>query len=171
MAYEADRAATADADTRRKVFIIVGVGAALVLAGLLYLVTRPAAEGVAAPRLEGALRPGEPAFEQVRQQIVLDGKDADQSPRAVGDIVMTLKATARNFTGRTITGLEVHGAVVDSAGNPIKERTVIVLPSGQTALEELQPNKTMPVRIMLEGFKQSDDRANYRMEITGVRFK
>ena len=169
MAYEAS--GTADADRRRKVFIIVGIGAALVLAGLLYVITRPSAPDVAEARLEGALRPGDPAFDALRGQVVLDSKEAFESPRAVGDIVMSLQATVRNFSSRTINGLEVHGAVVDSAGNPVKERTVIVLPSGQTTQTEIEPNKTLPVRVMLEGFKQSDDRADTRMEIVGIRFK
>lgn len=168
---ESGSTATESDATRRKVFIIMGVGAALVLAGLVYLMTRPPAQNATEARLEGALRAGEPAFERIREQIVLDSKEASESPRAVGDVVMFLQATVRNFTGRTINGLEVHGAVVDSAGNAIRERTVIAVPSGQTTLTELEANKTLPVRIMLEGFKKSDDRANFRMEVTGVRFK
>lgn len=171
MAYEAGGAAAADTDTRRKIFIIVGVVAALMLAGLIYLITRPAATNTAEARLAGALRSGDPEFDAVREQVVLDSKEAFESPRAVGDIVMELRATARNFTGRTINGLEVHGTVIDSARNVVKERTVTVLPSGQTTQTEIEPNKTLPVRITLEGFKKSDDRANFRMELTGVRFK
>lgn len=163
--------AAEDDATRRKVFIIMGIGAALVLAGLVFLITRPTTSNVTEARLESAIRAGEPSFEKVREQVVLDSKEASESPRAVGDVVMFLQATVRNFTGRTINGLEVRGAIVDSAGNPVRERTVIVLPSGQTAQTEIEPNKTLPVRIMLEGFKKSDDRADFRMELTGVRFK
>jgi hypothetical protein len=159
-----------DDGTRRKIFIIVGVCAALVVVGFVYLLSRPAAQNVEV-RLPGALRAGDPAFEQVREQVILDSKEAFESPRPLGDIVMTLESTARNFTNRTITGLEVRGAVVDSAGSPIRERTLIALPINQTTLTELEPNKTLPVRIMLEGFKKSDDRANFRMEVTAVRFK
>lgn len=157
-----------DAGARRKIFLIVGIVAALLLAAFAYLVSRPAAPNVE-PRLENAVRPGDPAFDSVRDKIVLDNKEADQSPRPVGDIVMNLRATARNFTGRTISGLEVRGAVVDSTGNPIRLRTVIALPTGSTT--ELATNKTLPIRVTLEGFRQSDDRSDFQLEITGVRFK
>lgn len=165
-----EKSVEADDGTRRKVFMIVGVCAALLLGGLIYLVSRPAAQSVEV-RLPGALRAGDPAFEQVREQVILDSKQAFESPRPLGDIVMTLESTARNFTGRTITGLEVRGAVVNSAGNPIKERTMIALPSGAASVAELEPNRTLPVRMMLEGFNKSDDRANFRLEVTAVRFK
>lgn len=169
MATDEKRVETDDG-TRRKVFMIVGVCAALLLVGFIYLLSRPATPNVE-PRLEGALRSGDPAFEQVLEQVILDSKQAFESPRPLGDIVMTLESTARNFTGRTITGLEVRGAVVDSAGSPIRERTLIALPSSQTSSAELEPNRTLPVRIILEGFKKSDDRANFRLEVTAVRFK
>jgi hypothetical protein len=64
--------------------------------------------------------------------------------------------------------LEIRGAVVDHQGQPVKERTVIVIPSRQP---ELAPNKTMPVTMMLEGMKDTDDRANIKMEVAGVKFK
>ena len=165
-----EKSVETDDGTRRKVFMIVGACAALLVVGFVYLLSRPATQSVEV-RLQGALRAGDPAFEQAREQVVLDSKQAFESPRPLGDIVMTLESTVRNFTNRTITGLEVRGAVVDSAGSPIKERTLIALPSGQTPLPELEPNKTLPIRITLEGFKKSDDRADFRMEVTAVRFK
>lgn len=157
-----------DAGARRKIFLAVGIVAALLLAAFAYLVSRPAAPNVE-PRLENAVRPGEPAFDSVRDKLLLTDTEADQSPRAVGDIVMNLRGTVRNFTGRTITGLEVRGAVIDSAGNPIKQRTIIALPVG--SVTELATNKTMPVSVRLEGFRQSDDRSDFQLKITGVRFK
>jgi hypothetical protein len=50
----------------------------------------------------------------------------------------------------------------------VKERTVVVVP---TRLPELEPNKTMTVQVMLEGFSDTDDRANIKMEVTGFKFK
>lgn len=159
---------TGDAGTRRKIFLAVGIVAALLLAAFAYLVSRPSAPSVE-PRLENAVRPGDPAFDSVRDKLLLTDKEADWSPRAVGDIVMNLRATARNFTGRTITGLEVRGTVTDSTGNAIRQRTIIALPTGSTA--ELATNKTLSVAVRLEGFRQSDDRSDYQLEITGIRFK
>ena len=172
MAFELNAATSAgdtgDAGARRKIFLAVGIVAALLLAAFAYLVSRPGAPNVE-PRLANAVRPGDPEFDSFRDKLVLDNKEADQSPRAVGDIVMNLRATARNFTGRTITGLEVRGAVVDSTGNPVRERTIIALPSGSNT--ELATNKTLAVVVRLEGFSQSDDRSDFQLEITGVRFK
>ena len=52
---------------------------------------------------------------------------------------------------------------------PVKERTVVVLPNSERG--ELEPNKTMFVGVRLEGMTESDDRANIKMEVTGFRFK
>lgn len=157
-------------NSRRRVFIIVAAISMLLIAGLIYLATRPSTGGNTAgqQRLEGAIRAGTPEFEQYRERIPLDGLEATEGPRAIGDIVMTLKATARNFTGRIINGLEIHAAVVDSQGKPVKERTVIVVPTRQA---ELEPNRTMDVPVTLDGMKKEDDRANIKMEVTAVRFK
>ena len=156
-------------NSRRTVFIVVGLVSLLLIGGLAYLATRPEAGGGASQqRLEGALRAGAPEFEKARSQIVLDKPEATESTRAIGDIVMTLRTTVRNFTGRTINGLEIYAAVVDSQGQPVKDRTVIVIPARQP---ELEPNKTMEVPVMLEGMKKTDDRANIKMEVTGVKFK
>ncbi len=159
--------------SRRKVFIAVGIATLLILGGMIYLMSRPETGGTAAggQRLEGALRVGLPDFEKYRPLIRTDDPDATEGTRAIGDIVMTLHTTARNFTGRTIDGLEVRAAVVDLSGKPIKERTVVVVPNRASGLTELQPNKTLPVFITLEGFSKSDVRANIKMEVTGIKFK
>ena len=155
--------------SRRAIFIVVAASSLIWIIGLIYLASRPSTGGAGAQqRLEGALRPGSPEFEKYRQQISLDAPEATEAKRALGDIVMTLKTTVRNFTGRTINGLEVYAAVVNSQGQPIKERIVIVIPARQA---ELENNRTMEVPITLEGMTDADDRANIKMEIAGVRFE
>jgi hypothetical protein len=129
---------------------------------------RASGGGSVEPTLEGAIRAGSPQFAQYESKIVLDDPEADEAKRALGDIVMTLRTTVRNFTGRTLNGLEMRGAVVDHQGQPVKQRTVVVIPTKQA---ELEPNKTMLVQITLEGMTDKDDRANIRMEVTGFRFK
>ena len=47
---------------------------------------------------------------------------------------MNLQTTVRNFTGRTVNGLEVKAAVVDGEGKPVKQRTVVVIPTKQAEL-------------------------------------
>jgi hypothetical protein len=155
-------------DSRRKVIIVIAVLAAIAIAGLFYFLMRASSRAPAEPALEGAIRAGSPEFAQYQPKIVLDDQEADEARRALGDIVMNLHATVRNFTGRTLNGLEIKGAVVDHQGQPVKQRTVVVIP---TQKGELEPNHTMPVHIMLEGMTENDDRANIKMEVTGFRFK
>src|SRR5216683_1672843 len=153
---------------RRTLIIVVAVVAAIFIGGFFYLLLRATSTSNQTPRLANAVRPGSPDFEKYKKLIALDEPEADESPRALGDIVMTLSTTVRNFTGRTITGLEIKGTVVDHDGNPVKENTTVVIPTRQS---ELDPNKTMKVSIMLEGFTDSDDRANIKMEMTGFTLK
>jgi hypothetical protein len=158
--------------SRRTIFIVVAVISLLLILGLFFWM-RSASKTVVAgdsqqQRLEGGIRAGTPEFEQYRQKIVRDTPEATEAKRALGDIVMTLRTTVRNFSGRTLNGLEMYVAVVDIQGKPVKERTVVVIP---TRRPELDNNETMDVPITLERFTDSDDRANIKMEITAIRFK
>jgi hypothetical protein len=155
-------------DSRRKVIIAVAVIAALCIAALFYFLMRASSRVAVEPTLEGAIRAGSPEFAQYQPKIVLDEPEADEAKRALGDIVMNLRTTVRNFTGKTINGLEIRAAVVNHQGQPVKQRTVVVIPPRQP---ELEPNKTLPVQIMLEGMTDADDRANVKMEVVGIRFK
>ncbi|SRR5712692_119966 len=164
-----------DESRRTMIIVVVAVVAAALIVGVFvliggvsYLFTRRTRDG-SQPRLENAIRAGSPDFEKYKKLIALDDPEADESPRALGDIVMTVHTTARNFTGRTITGLEVRAAVVDHQNQPVKERTVVVIPTPDR--DQLEPNKTMFVGVRLEGMTESDDRANIKMEVTGFRFK
>src|SRR5258708_6513026 len=154
---------------RRTLIIVVAVVAAIFIGGFFYLLLRATSTSNQTPRLGNAVRPGSPDFEKYKKLIPLDEPEADESPRALGDIVMTLRTTARNFTGRTIIGLEVRAAVVDHQNQSVKERTVVVIPLPDR--EELEPNKTMFVGVRLEGMTETDDRANIKMEVVGFRFK
>jgi hypothetical protein len=152
----------------RWIYAAAAVGTLLLLLlvlGKFYLVSRPAAE-VAEPRLEGALRPGAAEFDEHRPRIVLERPRAAVAPRALGDRVVELNTSVRNETGRAISGLELRGAVLDSRGEAVRERTVIVVPGQRTALA---PGETMDVRILLEGLDPDSDRAETRVEVTGFR--
>jgi len=157
--------------TRRNIFIGIALVSALLIAGVVYLVTRPSSQGVE-PRLENALRTGSPEFDQYRERIVIDfdpDENATTGVRALGDLVVNMKPTIRNFTGRTITGLELHASAIDLEDKVMKERTVIAVP--RSGAGELAPNKTLDVPIMLEGLSKDILPANLRIELTGVRFK
>ena len=157
-------------DSSRKIVIIVAVLAAILLAGLFYFLMR-ASSGPSRvnPTLQGAIRPGSAEWNAFASKIVLDAPEATEAKRALGDIVMNLQTTARNFTGRTLAGLEVKGSVVNRAGQPIREQIVIAVPSSQT--QELEPNRTMFVQVRLDGMTDADERANIKMEVTGFKFK
>jgi hypothetical protein len=158
-------------------FIIAGIIGALLIAGLfIFVKTRsvkpPLGSGPAPQqRLEGALRAGSPEFEQAKKFIGVDEPEATEGNRVVGDIVMSLTTTVRNFTGRAISGIEMRAAVVDLEGKPVRERYVIVVPNAAKGITELEPNKVLPVSVTIEGFSKSDVRANIQMEVTGVKFK
>jgi len=153
-----------DEKSPRTVIILVAVIAAVAIGGFFYLLLRKSVAVGPPPTLQGAIRPGAPDWDKYSKLIPLDDPEADEAKRALGDTVMTLHTTARNFTGRTITGLEIRASVVDSDGKPVKQRTLVVVPGRQA---ELDPLKTMRVSIMIDGFSDSDNRANIKMEVTG----
>lgn len=156
-------------ESRKTLIIVIAVVAAVVIALFFYLLMRAGgSSGGGEARLEGAIRAGSPEFAQYRTQVVLDEPEATEAKRALGDTVMSLSTTVRNLSNKTLIGLEIRGAVVDHGNQPVKERTVIMIPTRQA---ELAPNKTMPVTMMLEGMKDTDDRANIKMEVVAVKFK
>jgi hypothetical protein len=157
-------------DSRRNLIVVVAVVAAVVIAVFFYFLLRATSGGGSVePVLEGAIHAGSPEWEQHHTKIVLDDPEADEAKRALGDTVMNLQTTVRNFTGRTINGLEIRGAVVDHQGKSVRERTLVMVPTPRQL--ELGPNQTMLVVVHLDGMKESDDRANIRMEVIGFKFK
>jgi hypothetical protein len=114
------------------------------------------------------IRAGSPDYEKFQPLIKIDDVEATEATRAVGDVVMTLFGTVRNFTGRTLNGLEIRVSVVDLDGNPVKERTLLVIPNQKP---ELDNNQTMKAQALLEGISKNATRANIRMEVTGFSFK
>ena len=159
------------AATRRKLFLIIGAVSVLLAAGLIYLATRPRAPHTE-PQLEGAIRPGTPEFEQYRDRIVLEfnqEQNAQKASRPLGDVVVTFKPVIRNFTGRTISGLELRAVILDADSQPIKQRTFV-------RQVELAPNKVLTEAFIVEGLKPEDvpeviKPGTLNMEITGVKFK
>jgi hypothetical protein len=81
--------------------------------------------------------------------------------------VVDLTATVKNNTGRTISGLEMRGAILDGQNSTVRERTIMIIPARQTVLE---PGEAISVRVLLEGISKDSERAHPAMEVTGVRF-
>jgi len=158
-------------ESNRTLIIAVAIAAAVVIAiifgFLLWAVS--SSNPTAGTTLQGALRPGNPEFEKHKPNIALDEVEGFEAKRALGDLTMTLRTTVRNLTGKTITGLEMKGSVVDYENKPVKEKTLIFIPSERA--QELLPNKTMQVQMMLDGMKDSDPRAQIKMEVVGIKIK
>ena len=157
--------------TRRKLFLVIGAVSVLLAAGLIYLATRPRAQHTE-PQLEGAIRPGTPEFEQYRERIVLEfdqEQNAQKASRPLGDVVVTFKPVIRNFTGQTISALELRAVILNYDNEPIKQRTFV-------RQVELAPNKVLTEAFIVEGLKSEDvpeviKPGTLNIEITGVKFK
>lgn len=159
--------------SRRVAFTVMAVASAVVVVAILLLLTPVGVKlGLRSPpqtgerRLAGAVRPGSPEFEQVRERLVVEfdpNENADIGPTALGPWAVIMKPVVRNFTGRTVSGLEFHASGVDSSGRTIRERTFI-------SEEEIEPNKIFTPNIGVN-FPQDGKPANLKLELTGVRFK
>ena len=169
----------AEEKSRTTLIIVVAAVAAVFIGGLFYVLMRKSAAPTPPATLQSAIRRGSPDWDKYNKLIVLDDPGdcpedgsrfcAYESKRGLGDIQMTLRATVRNFTGRTITGLEVTAVVLDHQDQPVKQRTRIVMPSAGAA--EILPNKTTPITIIIDGFSDTDDRANVKMDVTGFTLR
>jgi len=147
--------------SRLVIYAAVAAVALLLLAGLGYLASRPSAKP-GEERLEGAIRPG--AAEYPGDKLVVDfiaDENATGGENTLGNYVVTMKPTVRNFTGRTVNGLEFRAAGLDLKGNVIRERTYVT--EG-----EIETNKTASPAI---GLNFPNRPAQLKLELTGVRFK
>jgi hypothetical protein len=149
--------------SRLVIYGAVAVVALLLVAGLAYLASRPSAKP-GEERLAGAVRPG--AADWPGAKLVVDfepDEDATIGGNALGNYVVTMKPTVRNFTGRVVSGLEFRAAGLDLEGKTIRERTYVTE-------EEIEPNRTASPAVGLN-FPSDNRPAQLKLELTGVRFK
>jgi hypothetical protein len=149
--------------SRLVIYAAVAVVALLLVGGLAYLASRPSARP-GEERLAGAVRPGAPDFPGDKLVVDFDpDENATIGGNALGNYVVTMKPTVRNFTGRVVSGLEFRAAGLDLQGQTIRERTYVT--------EELiEPNRTASPAIGLN-FPSDNRPAQLKLELTGVRFK
>lgn len=152
--------------------ILLGAVAAAILAlvavaALFSLQTSP--KQIEQDALEGAYHEGTPEFQNYTKKIVAEtNEDATtKSMTAMGTMMMSIGGTIRNFTGKTLTGLEVKVTVVDTFNNALKEKTMVIIPKPNQ--ESLANNETMPVRVIVEGFDPKADLANIRWKVTAIK--
>jgi len=151
--------------------ILIGALTAAVLALLVLIALfsfRPSATQIEQDALEGAFREGTPEFQTFTKKISAKTEEnaTTKSPTAMGTMIMSIGGTIRNSTGKTLTGLELKVDVVDTFNNPLKEKTLIVIPKQQ---EKLENNQTLAVRVNIDGFDLKADLANIRWKVTAIK--
>ncbi len=150
---------------RSRLFIYgaVAVLALLLVGGLAYLATRPT-QKPGEERLANAVRAGDRDWPGEKFVVDFDpDENATIGANALGNYVVTMKPTLRNFTGRTVNGVEIHVAGLDLKGNVIRERTYV-------SENEIETNKTASPAIGLN-FPSDNRPAQLKLELTGIRFK
>jgi len=162
----------AEPELRWPILILAAVITALLAiltTGLYYAaMTQPGAGSLTEPRLEGALQAGQPEFEEFRRHIGIEQLVGTEKVHPFDTMAVAMTATVRNNTGRTISGLELRGAILDRENSSVRERTVVVIPRQQKILESGEGINT---RILLDGIDKDSDRAHLVLEVTAIRFE
>ncbi len=151
-----------------KLFWIVMVIGIMVFGGLVaYFLSQPTPV-VQEVKLQNAVREGSSEFEALKSRVlILEQPDLSmESQNAAGGITMTLRGVVKNFSGKTLTGLEVVASVVDDKGKVIKDKTAILIPTQVAAVEN---NKSLLVNVDIAGFSPKDNRANFKFRVTAIK--
>jgi hypothetical protein len=159
----------AEPELRWPILILAAVITALLAisaAGLYYL-AQSDVSSYTEPRLEGALQPGQPEFEESRRHIAIEQLVGTEKVHPFDNLAVAMTATVRNNTGRSISGLELRGAILDRKNSRVRERTVVVIPKRQKILES---GEAINTRILLDGIDKDSDRAHLLLEVTAIRF-
>lgn len=146
--------------------------AVILIAGAVYLLSlQPTREEHKEQVLADALKQGSPEFEDLTKEIIIttDANNTLQSITGLGTISMTIPATIRNKSDKTVTLLEVKIGVVNKQNEMIKEKNVIVVPSRQA--DVLTPGETIRIVQNLDGFKPEEERAQVRWLVTAIKVK
>jgi hypothetical protein len=161
----------AEPELRWPILILAAVITALLAiltAGLYYAaMTRSGAGSYTEPRLEGALQAGQQEFEEIRGHIGIEELVGTEKVHPFDTLAVAMTATVRNNTGRTISGLELRGAILDRENSSVRERTVVIIPRQQKILASGEGINT---RILLDGLDKDSDRAHLVLEVTAIRF-
>ena len=152
-----------------KIFIVAFIIAAVLIGGAVWVISlRPSMQEQVAQNIDGAVREGSPEFAALTKKVVIqtDEDRTMESPIGLGTIVMSIGGQIKNLTGKTLTGLEINVAVVDTFGNPVKDKTLIVVPNQYV---KLNPNEVADVTVRIDSFDPKADRANIRWKVTAIK--
>ncbi len=155
-----------------KGFLVALLIAVAVVAGGIAVIWKlqPSMEEQKQMVLEGAIREDSPDFAALTRKVIAEN-DTDktwESPIGTGYIMMNIAGRLKNFSDRTLTGLEINVAVLDQFGKTVKDKTLLVVPTQQPALA---PGGTMDVVVRIEGFAPDDDRARIQWKVTAIKVK
>ncbi|MBC7797936.1 MAG: hypothetical protein H7Z37_13775 [Pyrinomonadaceae bacterium] len=150
-----------------KMILVVMVFGALIAGGVIFWIYSQPEQKQVNPLIANALREGV-EFEALKKKTYIEiNRDfTSEANNMMGNVQMNIVGVVRNFTGKTITALEVVGTVIDKEGNTVKEKSQIVVP---TALPKIENNKSTPVTIVLDGFKPGDKRDDVKLRISAIR--
>jgi hypothetical protein len=153
-----------------KSFLIAILVAVLVVAGGIFLIWKfqPSMEEQQAQALTGAVRAGSPEFDAITKRIVAENNEDETwfSPVGTGGIMMQIAGRIRNNSDKTLTGLELNVAVLDSFGKVVKDNTLLVVPNQKA---KLAPKEQMNVTVRIDGFRRDDDRARIQWKVTAIK--
>lgn len=151
-------------------FVIPVLIAVAVVAAIILVIWKiqPSFEEQKQIVMEGAVREDSPAFAEMTKRIIAenDPEKTWESPVGTGTIMMNIAGRIKNYSGKTINGLEIKVSVLDSFKKPVKEKTLIIVPTQQSTLP---PGGTMDVVVRMEGFAQDDDRARIQWKVTAIK--
>lgn len=153
----------------KRILLVALAAALLAVAAIIGLISlKPSQVVVEQDYLQGAYREDSPEFQNLTKKIVAQTVESETttSMTGMGTRMMSIGGTIRNFSGKTIIGLEVKVSVVDTFGNLLKEKTITVVPKQQ---EKLENNQVMAVRINVEGIDPKADIANVRWKVTAIK--
>lgn len=141
---------------------------ALVVGGALWGLSRiPTRQEQKSQILDGAYREGSPEFQTLTKRIVVDPIEATQATTPLGAIVMTARGKIMNNSEKAIVALEVKVVIVDEKKNPVKEKAVVVIPNEK--FSRFEPKQEVDVSVTVDGFKETDDRADIRWKVTAIK--
>lgn len=151
-----------------KTFIVAILIALVVIAGLIFLLSRkPPVNDQMAQLVASAYHEGTPEFADLSKDVIISTDDRTvESPTGLGTISMYIYGKIRNKGTRTIDILEINVAVITQFNQVLKEKKILVVPVQRPTLD---PGQIIPVTLALEGFSKSDDRANIRWRVTAIR--
>ena len=152
-----------------KIFIFAFIIAALAIGGVIWLISlKPSMQQQVEVTMDGAFREGSPEFVALTKKIAIqtDEDRTMESPIGLGTIVMSIGGKIKNLTGKTVTGLEINVAVIDTFGKPVKDKTLIVVPNQYT---RLNTDEVADITVRIDGFDPKADRANIRWKVTAIK--